>query len=167
MGLHNLESRSLADMMDDLVTALDAAQPNPWLDSVLTHWGSSGLNRSDEAEVFRHLLTGLKGLKFHFAKRRYMREADLLSKVIARNSDHPRSIFIELVDSPSMTETLSRYTVWKGVLFETRLDRTLVCWHPDKDYKPVGAVRVHRTGHSALGRRKRRKQAAQVAREKT
>lgn len=166
MGLHNLESRSLADMMDDLVNALDGTQPNPWLESVLTHWGSSGFHRSNEAEILQHLLTGLRGLKFHFAKRRYMREAELLSKVIAQNREHPRSIFIELVDSPSMNDTLESYTVWKGVLFETRLDRTLVCWHPDKDYKPVDAVRVHQTGYSALGRKKRRRQAAQLAREK-
>ena len=165
MGLHNLESRSLAEMMENLVGALDASQRHPWLDSVLTQWGSSAAPFSTQAEAFGHVLNGLRGLKFHFARRRYMREADLLDAVIKQNGDHPRCIFIELVDSPSMEDTLQRYTVWKGVLFETRLDRTLVCWHPDKDFKPVGTIRVHQTGHSALGRRKRRRQVAQAARE--
>jgi hypothetical protein len=165
MGMHNLDSRSLADLMDELAGELDVSQSHPWIDSVLSQWGSSAAPGSSYAEALGHVLAGLRGLKFHFARRAYLAEAELLNAVIERNAQHPRSIYIEYVDSPSMDDALSRYTVWKGVLFDTLLDRTVVCWHPDKDFNPAGAGRVYRTGHSALGRRKRRREASRRARE--
>ena len=165
MSQHNLPSRSLAEMMDELAARLDGSQRHGWLDTLLGSWGEMPNNAplSTEAAVLGHVLTGLRGLKFHFARRSVMQEAELLDAVIRHNGEHPRSVYIEYVEGGSIDAALARYIVHKGVLFETRLAQTILCWHPDKDFTPKGAERVHRTGHSALGRRKRRREAARRA----
>jgi len=166
MGQHDLPSRSLADMMGELSAEYDGMARNGWLEQLLANWGDMPNNvpLSTEAGLLGHMLTGLRGLKYHFARRARLGEAELLDAVIRHNAGHPRSVYIELVEGTSMDDVLARYTVHKGVLFETRLAQTIVCWHPDKDFAPRGAERVHRTGHSALGRRQRRREAARRAR---
>ena len=42
----------------------------------------------------------------------------------------PLSTQAELVDLSNFQETMARYTVWKGVLFDLQLDKPAVCWHP-------------------------------------
>lgn len=164
MGLHNLESESLIEIFDRFATEQQKSQAHGWLDQILSSYASiPTAPLSTQAELAAHMLNGLRGLYFHYFHREAKTKAEILNKVIQKNASQRLAIFIELVDSPSMEDTMARYTVWKGTLFETRLDRLIVCWHPDKDFKPVDAVRIHRTGYSELGRRQRRRQTREKA----
>lgn len=164
MGLHNLESESLIDIFDRYASEHQKSQAHGWLDHLLNSWSQiPSAPLGTEAELAAHMLNGLRGLYFHYFHRAAEKKAELLNRVIQKNAGQRLAIFIELVDSPSMDDTLARYTVWKGTLFETRVDEIVVCWHPDKDYKPVDAVRVYRTAYSELGRRKRRRQTREQA----
>jgi hypothetical protein len=164
MGLHNLESESLIDIFNAFASEHQKSQAHGWLDHVLSSYGSiPNAPFSTEAELASHMLSGLRGIYFNYFHRGAKKKAELLNKIIQKNAGQRLAIFIELVDSPSMDDTLARYTVWKGTLFETRLEQIVVCWHPDKDYKPVGAVRVYRTAYSELGRRRRRRQTRENA----
>ncbi|MCB2137262.1 MAG: hypothetical protein KDE08_15200 [Rhodobacteraceae bacterium] len=159
MGLHNLESVSLLDIVSEFASEADKSQAHGWIDDLMNSYASAPTAPySTEVEVAAHMLKTLRGLYFNLFYRKAQRQADILNAVIQKNASQRLAIFIEWVDSPSMDDTLSRYTVWKGVLFETRLTETVVCWHPDKDFKPVDATRAYRTGYSELGRRQRRKQ---------
>lgn len=164
MGLHNLDSRSLFDLASEFADAAEMAQAYSWLDEILSNYGSlPEAPGSTQAELAAHLLGALRGLYVKVFHRKTSRLAERLYEVIQKNGGQRLGIFIEIVDSPSMDDTLARYTVWKGTLFETRMSEIVVCWHPDKDYKPVDALRVYRTSYSELGRRRRRRET----REKT
>jgi hypothetical protein len=164
MGLHNLESESLIDIFDEYASEHEKSQAHGWLDNLLNSWGQiPNAPLGNEAELAAHMLNGLRGMYFHYFHRAAKKKAELLNRIIQKNASQRLAIFIELVDSPSMDDTMSRYTVWKGTLFETRLEEIVVCWHPDKDYKPVDAVRIHRTAYSELGRRRRRRQTRENA----
>lgn len=164
MGLHNLESESLMDIFDQFASEHQKSQAHGWLDTLLQNYAAfPSAPFGAEAELATHMLNGMRGLYFHYFHRETNKRAELLNKVIQKNASQRLAIFIELVDSPSMEDTLTRYTVWKGTLFETRLEKPVVCWHPDKDFKPVDAARIHRTGYSELGRRRRRRQTRENA----
>jgi hypothetical protein len=162
--LHNLESESLIDIFDQYASEHQKSQAHGWLDQLLSGWGQiPNAPLGNEAELAAHMLNGLRGMYFHYFHRAASKKAELLNRIIQKNASQRLAIFIELVDSPSMDDTMARYTVWKGTLFETRLEEIVVCWHPDKDYKPVDPVRIHRTGYSELGRRRRRRQTREKA----
>ena len=159
MGLHNLESQSLFDIASEFADATEMAQAYSWLDELLSNYGSiPNAPGSTQAELAAHLLSAVRGFYVKVFHRKTSKLAEKLYKVIEQNESQRLGIFIEIVDSPSMDETLARYTVWKGTLFEAKIPDPVVCWHPDKDYKPVGSDRVYRTAYSALGRRRRRRE---------
>ena len=159
MGLHNLASQSMFDLASEFADAAEMAQAYGWLDEILSNYGSiPEAPGSTQAELAAHLLGAMRGFYVKVFHRKTSRLAERLYAVIEKNSTERLGIFIEIVDSPSMDDTLARYTVWKGTLFETRLDEVVVCWHPDKDYRPVDALRVYRTAYSELGRRRRRRE---------
>ncbi len=161
MGLHNLPSRGLADMMDELSGRLGSADETPWYESLISmHSQIPTAPGSDVSELLGHLLTAFRGFRHHFARSRYLRSAEILLAVIEKNKARRGAIFIELVEAKSLHEAQGTWTVWKGTLFETRLPQTIVCWHPDKDFEPVEADHILRTGHSELGRARRRRQTA-------
>lgn len=158
MGLHNLESESLIEIVSDHMDEHERSQMHSWIDGLLSQYGSNpAAPFSTEAELAAHLLTFIRGMYAKLFHRQAVRKAQLLQKVVEKNSSQRLSIFIEFVDCKTFEEAMERYTVWKGTLFTTRIDDVVVCWHPDKDYKPVDALQIHRTGYSELGRKKRRK----------
>lgn len=161
MGLHNLPSRGLVDLMDELSGEADRAGQTPWYESLMSVYSQNPTAPlSTQAELGTLLLSAFRGLRFSRARERYLRTAETLTQVIEKNSARRGAIFIELVDAPSAAEAMKVWTLWKGTLFEMRLGELVVCWHPDKDFAPVDAVQVWHTGHSELGRRRRRRETA-------
>ncbi|KIN75717.1 hypothetical protein [Sulfitobacter mediterraneus] len=161
-GLHNLESRGLDQLAKDLSGRLDKAMQLGWIDDVLDAYAAiPGIQFGDQVGVISHVIDVVRGLVFKSAQSAYSRDADTLVAVIEQNRDHRLAVYIELVNEPSYSATLAKYTVWKGTLFEVNLKgKAVVCWHPDKDFKPQGALNVMHTKYSQLGRRQRRRDTA-------
>jgi hypothetical protein len=161
MGLHDLESTSLTEMTEEVLAKVERSQSLGWLDGLLGSYSSlPEVPRGTEVEVLTHALACLRGLYFNYARRAYLKRAERLQAVIEANKDNPLAIFLEYVDQPDFETTLKAYTVWKGTLFETRVkDETVVCWHPDKDFRPADCKRIKHTGYSELGRKQRRRAA--------
>ena len=160
MGLHNLESVSLTELNSEAFSSLEASQSNNWIDDVLEMYSSiPEAPLGTEAEVVKHLLTGLRNMYFNSAKKKYIKDAGLLLKAIEQNSHNRYALYLELVKEVDFEATLQKYTVWKGTLFDTHIEGQLVVvWHPDKDFKPIHHGRILRTGYSELGRRQRRRE---------
>jgi hypothetical protein len=161
-GLHNLESKGLDKLAKDLSGRLDQAMAHGWIDGVLDAYAAiPGAQFGTQIEAISHVIDFVRGMVFQSAQKSYSKDADTLVAVIEQNRDHRLAVYIELVDQPSFSATLARYTVWKGTLFEVNLKgKAIVCWHPDKDFKPQGAVNVMHTKYSQLGRRQRRRETA-------
>lgn len=156
MGLHNLASESVLDIIEAFENDTKVSDAFSTIHDLFAQYGSiPTAPMSTQAELAAHLLTFLRGWRFSSAKRAAAGKLKILNRVIELHRNQRLGIFIELVDMPSFQETLARYTVWKGVLFDLQWEKTVVCWHPDKDFKPNSAVHVQRTGYSELGRRKR------------
>lgn len=160
MGLHNLESASLMDIFDRFSADAERSQAHGWLDSLMATYASNPVAPlSTQVELASYMLNGLRGLYFSFSRRAANKRAALLYAVIEQNKTQRLAIFIEHVECQDVDETMRTYTVWKGTLWETTIKGDLVvCWHPDKDYKPVDGAKIVRTGYSELGRRQRRRQ---------
>jgi hypothetical protein len=153
MGLHNLESESVLDIIKAFEGDTEVSGTISTIHQIFETYGSvPNAPLSTQAELAAHLLTFIRGWRFSSARRQAMRKLEVLNKVIERHKDTRLGIFIELVDLSSFQETMARYTVWKGVLFDLQLDQPVVCWHPDKDFKPINPIHIHRTGYSELGR---------------
>mgnify|MGYP001827199506 CR=1 FL=1 len=160
MGLHNLQSHSLTELSDESLAGVEKAQAHGWIDNLLEAYSSlPQVPMGTQVEGLKHLLTGLRGFILQRAGKEYMRKAGKLLKVIEDNHEHRLAIYTEFVDEPGYDETVAKYTVWKGTLFEVLVDgERVVCWHPDKDFKPKSHSRILHTGYSELGRRRRRRE---------
>jgi len=158
-GMHNLVSKGLDKLAKDLSGKLDQAMSLGWIDDVLDAYAAiPGIQFGDQVGVISHVIDVARGLVFKSAQNAYSKDADTLVAVIEQNRDHRLAVYIELVDEPSYAATLAKYTVWKGTLFEVNVKgKSIVCWHPDKDFKPQGALNVMHTKYSQLGRRQRRR----------
>ncbi|MFP4238452.1 MAG: hypothetical protein ACLFRZ_04045 [Rhodosalinus sp.] len=165
MGLHDLESISLTEMNADILDKVERSQSLGWLDGLLGSYSSlPEVPLGTPVEVLKHLLGGVRGLYFSHARTVYMKRAERLLAVMETNKDKPLAIFLEYVDQPDLETTLRTYTVWKGTLFETRVaGETVVCWHPDKDFRPAHHTRIKHTGYSEVGRKQRRRAARRKA----
>ena len=159
MGLHNLDSQNLTELIREAEGVVEASQRHQWIDDLLdTYSNITQAPFGTQVEILKHCLKGFRSLILSKGTRGYMRKSGKLLKVIEANSANPYSVYLEYVDQPTFAATVTNYTVWKGTLFDTPADgETLVCWHPDKEYKPVSYDQIKRTGYSALGKRKRRK----------
>ncbi|RBI84231.1 hypothetical protein DRV85_12350 [Rhodosalinus halophilus] len=161
MGLHDLESISLTEMNEDVLEKVERSQSLGWLDGLLGSYSSlPEVPLGTPVEVLKHLLGGMRGLYLSHARKVYMKQAERLLAVVEANKASPLAIFLEYVDQPDFETTLKTYTVWKGTLFETRVaGETVVCWHPDKDFRPADYKRIKHTRYSEVGRKQRRRAA--------
>ena len=156
MGLHNLESENVLDIIEAFENDTSVSDTFSVVHELFEKYGSvPNAPLSTQAELAAHLLTFIRGWRFSSAHRQAERKLTVLNKVIELHKDTRLGIYIELVDQPTFQDAMARYTVWKGVLFDLQLEKTVVCWHPDKDFKPVNPIHIHRTGYSELGRRQR------------
>jgi hypothetical protein len=162
MGLHNLVSEDLVQLSNDVSGQLEKAMQHGWIEEVLDTYASlPEVPLGNELGALSHVIAGFRGLFMKSAQSSYMKKADLLLEVVKMNEAHRLAVYIEFVDEPDFATTVSKYTVWKGTLFSTLVKgRAVVCWHPDKDFKPVQALNVLHTQYSELGRRQRRRETA-------
>lgn len=160
MGMHNLVSEGLVALSNDVSGDLERAMQKGWIEEVLNTYASlPEVPSGDAVGALSHVITAIRGFFIQRSQAEYLRKADLLLEVIKRNEAHRLAVYIEFVDEPDFATTVAKYTIWKGTLFSTTVKgRTVVCWHPDKDFTPVDALHVLHTRYSQLGRRQRRRE---------
>lgn len=162
MGLHNLKSEGLTDLIEDLNGNLETAMEYGWIDEILSTYSSNPVAPfGTQIEIVSHVITALRGFLLRSAGQSYSKKAEYLLAVIEQNRDHRLAAYIEFVGADTFANVIQTYTVWKGTLWETVVrGETVVCWHPDKDFKPAATHQVKHTGYSELGRRRRRRETA-------